>query len=235
MAIADKKAQADAVEAQGETHFWAGNMSDAVASFTRAQELASQAEDRDGERLAAMMLSAAIYDTDPRQANRLAWSALNGFVASGNEYNAARAHLKLAYFAWAEGGLEVARCHCESALPVFQRVADKDNAAIVLNVLGMVARQSGDMDESLSDFRRGPNDFASVHDDLGEWDSTSQIADILLSQHKFGDLAPLYARELQLAQSTSNHAYLASAYLDMAGVDIGNIDTRKLMRTISAA
>jgi CHAT domain-containing protein/predicted negative regulator of RcsB-dependent stress response len=218
MAISDKKAQADAVEAQGETYFWVGNMTDAVASFTRAREFASEAEDRDGERLAAMMLSAAIYDTDPRRANRLTWSALEGFVASGNEYESARAHLKLAYFAGAEGDLEVARCHCESALPVFQRIGDKDNAAIVLNILGMVARQSGDLDESLSDFRRARNDFASVNDDIGELGSIQEIAEILLSQHKYGDLAPLYARELHLAQSTSNHASLAWAFLNLAGV-----------------
>ena len=91
-------------------------MTDAIASFTRARELASEAGDRDGEGLATMMLSEAV-DYDRQQANRLAWSALAGFVESGNEYSAARARLKLAYFASAEGDFEVARCHCESALP----------------------------------------------------------------------------------------------------------------------
>jgi CHAT domain-containing protein len=216
MAISDKKVLADAIEAQGETRFWLGNMSDAVASFTRARELAAEAEDRDGEGVATLMLSGAI--NDPQEANRLAWSALAGFVASGNEYDAARAHWKLAYFAGAEGNFEVARCHCESALPVFQRIADKDNAAITLNILGMVAMQSGDLEESLADYRRARNDFASVHDDIGEFGSITAIADILLSQHKYGDLEPLYARKLHLAQSTSNHAYLAGALLDLAGV-----------------
>ena len=148
----------------------------------------------------------------------MAWSALVGFVESGNEYSAARARLKLAYFASAEGDFEVARCHCESALPVFQRVADKDNAAIALNILGMIARQAGDLEESLSDYRRARNNFASVQDDLGEADSISAIADILFSQHRYGDLESLYVRKLHLAQATSNHALLASALLDLAGV-----------------
>ena len=123
MTLSDKKAEADALEAQGETRLFA-DMADAIASFTRSRELASQAGDRDGEGLATMMLSEAV--DDHQQANRLAWSALAGFVESGNEYSAARAHLKLGYFASAEGDFEVARCHCESALPVFQRIADKD-------------------------------------------------------------------------------------------------------------
>ena len=63
MTISDKKAQADALEAQGETRFWSGNMTDAIASFTRARELASEAEDRDGEGLATMMLSQAVNHT----------------------------------------------------------------------------------------------------------------------------------------------------------------------------
>ena len=216
MSVSDKKAQADAVEAQGEVRFWSGNMADAVASFTRARELASEAGDRDGEGLATMMLSAAI--DDHQQANRLAMSALEGFVESDDKYNAARAHLKLAYFASAAGDFEVARCHCESALPLFQRLADKDNAAIALNILGRVARQSGDLEESLSDYGRAKSDFASVQDGLGEAESISAIADILLSQHKYGDLEPLYLRNLHLAQATSNRAFQASALLDLAGV-----------------
>ncbi len=216
MAISDKKVLADAVEAQGETRFFSGNITDAIASFTRAKELASEAEDRDGEGLATMMLSETIDDR--QQANRLAWSALEGFVESGNEYSAARAHLKLAYLVIAEGNFEVARCHCESALPVFQRIADKDNAAIALNILGLIARQSGDLEESLSDYRRARNHFASVRDDLGEVESISAIAEILLSQRKYGDLEPLYVRKLHLAQATSHHAFLAWALLDMAGV-----------------
>ena len=214
--VSDKRVQADAIEAQGETRFFSYDITNAAASFTRARELASEAGDRDGEGVAAMMLSQAI--NDHRQANQLAWSALEGFIESGDEYDAARAHLKLAYSASAEGDFEVARCHCESALPVFQRIADKDNAAIALNILGMVSRQSGDLEKSLSNYRRAQKDFASVGDDLGEADSISAIADILLSQHKYGDLGPLYARKLHLAQKTSNRAFQAWALLDLAGV-----------------
>ena len=216
MTMSNKKAQADALEAQGEMRFWSGNVTDAITSFTQARELASEAGDRDGEGLATMMLSGAI--DDHQQANRLAWSALGGFVETDSQYNAARARLKLAYLASAGGDFEAARCHCQSALPVFQRIDDKDNAAIALNILGMVARQSGDLEESLSDYRRAKRDFASVQDDLGEAESISAIGEILLSQHKYGDLEPLYLRKLHLAQTTSNRAFLAWAFLDMAGV-----------------
>jgi CHAT domain-containing protein/predicted negative regulator of RcsB-dependent stress response len=218
MTISDKKAQADALEAQGETRFWSGNMTDAITSFTRARELASEDEDRDGEGLATMMLSEAVKAHDHEQANQLAWSALADFIESGNEYNTARARLNLAFFGSGEGDFEAARCHCESALPVFQRIADKDNAAIALNILGMVARQAGDLEESLRDYRRARYDFASVQDDLGEAESISAIADILLSQHRYGDLESLYGRKLHLAQATSNHALLASTLVDLGGV-----------------
>jgi CHAT domain-containing protein/predicted negative regulator of RcsB-dependent stress response len=216
MSISDKKAQADALEAQGETRFWSGNMTDAITSFTQARELASEAGDRDGEGLATMMLSGAT--NDHQQANRLAWSALEGFVESGNTYNAARAHLKLAYFASTVGDFEGARCHCQSALPVFQRIDDKDNAAIALNILGTVARQSGELEQALSDYRRAKSDFASVQDDLGEVESISAIGKILLSQHRYGDLESLYLRKLHLAQATSNRAFFASTLLDLGGV-----------------
>ena len=216
MTIPDKKAQGDAFEAQGETRFWSGNLTDAKTSFTQARELASQAGDLDGERLATMMLSHTIRDH--QQATQLLWSALEGFAESGNQYDAARAHLKLAYRASTEGDFEAARCHCESALPVFQRIGDKDDAAIALNTLGMVDQQDGDLEQSLEHYRRARADFASVQDDLGEFDSISAIADILLSQHRYGELEPLYVRKLHLAQSTSNSAFQAWALLDLAGV-----------------
>jgi CHAT domain-containing protein/tetratricopeptide (TPR) repeat protein len=216
MTIPDKKAQGDAFEAQGETRFWSGNLTDAKTSFTQARELASQAGDLDGERLATMMLSHTIRDH--QQATQLLWSALEGFAESGNQYDAARAHLKLAYRASTEGDFEAARCHCESALPVFQRIGDKDDAAIALNTLGMVDQQDGDLEQSLEHYRRARSDFASVQDDLGELDSISAMADILLSQHRYGELEPLYVRKLHLAQSTSNSAFQAWALLDLAGV-----------------
>jgi CHAT domain-containing protein/tetratricopeptide (TPR) repeat protein len=216
MTISDKKTQADAFEAQGETRFFLGNKTDAKTSFTQARDLAAQAEDSDGERLATMMLSHTVGDT--KEKKQLLWSVLEGYVGSGDQYGAARAHLKLAYLASAEGDFEAARCHCESALPVFQRIADKDDAAITLNILGMVAQQAGDLEESLKDYRRARRDFASVQDDLGEADSISAIADILLSQHQYGDLEPLYVRKLHLAQSTSNRAFQAWALLDLGGV-----------------
>jgi CHAT domain-containing protein/predicted negative regulator of RcsB-dependent stress response len=233
MTLSDMKAQADAFEAQGETRLFLGNRTDAMTSFTKARELASQAGDRDGERLATMMQTHTMADRQQRK--QLLWSALEGFVEAGNQYGAARAHLKLAYVASEQADFEAARCHCESALPVFQRIGDKDDTAISLNTLGMLALKAGDLEESLKDYRRARIAFASVQDDLGELESISAIADILSIQQRYGDLEPVYVRKLHLAQSTSNRAFLASALLDLAGVYVRQHEYKKADETYQRA
>jgi CHAT domain-containing protein len=218
--IPDKKALADALEAQGETRFWSTLMTDAMTSLTRARQLASEAKDRDGEALSTMMLALTINisGSDREQSNLLAWTALDLWVGTGNEYGAARAHMLLAFFAGGEGNFSLAQCHCERALPVFQRIADKDNAAVTLNILGMVARESGDVEASLDSYRRARDDFAAAQDDLGEAESITGMAAVLTSQHNYSGVLPLYVRKLHLAQRTGHRALLASALVDMAGV-----------------
>jgi CHAT domain-containing protein len=213
----DKKALADAVEAEGEAHFWS-DMAAAVAPFTRARQLFAEANDRDGEALASMMLGQAINTADPEQADRLIRTALNLWEKTGNRYGVARAHLALGFFASEAGSFEVARCHCGRALAVFQPIADKDNKATALNILGLVARQFGDMEGSLSDYRRARSDYAAVQDDLGEAESITGMGAALMSQHKYGGLLPLYRLKLRLGQKARNDALVASALMDMAAV-----------------
>jgi len=214
--LLDKKALADAVEAQGETRFWASNIADATASFTRARQLASESNDPEGEALNTMMLAESVTDSDPGQSSRLAWRAIGLWLGTENFYMAARAHMVLAFLAAGTGNFGTAQCHCGEALPVFQRVADKDDAAIALNVMGMLARQSGDVESSLNYYRRARNQFAAAEDDLGEAESITGMADDLVSQHKYQALLPLYTRKLHLAQKTGNRAFFASALVNVA-------------------
>lgn len=214
----DQKALADALEAQAEAKFWSADMAGAIALFTRSRQLFSEVHDRDGEALATMMLAEAINAQDREQSGRLARTALDLWTADGNQYGSARAHIALALFASAMGNFGLAQCRCQRALPVFQRVADKDNEAIALNILGMVARQSGDLETSLGDYRGARSDFAAVHDDLGEAESITGIGAALSSEHNFGELLLLYRRKLRLAEKAGNPALVASALADIGGV-----------------
>jgi CHAT domain-containing protein len=222
--LSDKRVLADVYEAQGEVSFWSANMKDATAKLIRARDLAAQVDDADEQALSTMMLAQTVnLDSGAAAGNheeavRLAWKALRLWLAVGNGYGAARAHLTLGFFASTEGNFRLAQCHCESALPVFRRVADRDNAAIASNVLGMVGRESGDMEASLSDYRQARRDFVAAGDDLGEAESITGIADVLVRQHNYSDLLPLYARKFEIARKTGSHALLASALIDLASV-----------------
>src|SRR5262249_20356277 len=156
--------------------FWSSNMPDAVNSFTRAREIALEANDLATQALSSMMLAQALNASDREQSLRLAWGALNLWMADGDTYDAARAHMVLAFFAGKEGNFRLAQCHWQSALSVFQRVSDRDNAAVASNVLGMVARESGDLDASFASYRRARDDFAAAHDDLGEAEAITGMA-----------------------------------------------------------
>ncbi len=216
-AIPDKTL-ADVVEAQGEVSFWSSNMTDAITSFTRARTLAHDANDVAVEALSSMMLAEALNASDRNQSVHLAWGALKLWLANKDLYGAARAHMILAFFAGGEGNFRLAQCHCEDALPVFQRVADKDNAAIASNILGMVARESGDLDASYNRYLRARNDFAAARDELGEAESIDGMARVLLARRDYANLLPLYDRKLAIAENTGNRALLASALIDLASV-----------------
>jgi CHAT domain-containing protein len=216
--VPDNRALADALEAQGEAKFWSSQMTDAVSLFTRARQIAHDANDPDGEALSAMMLAQAVNAGDRKQSSRLAWDALNLWTGIENPYGAARAHMVLAFFAGGAGNFALAQCHCERALPVFQRIGDKDNEAIARNVLGMVARQSGDLEASLNHYQLARRDFIAAQDDLGEAESITGMAAVLTSQRNYASLLSLYTRKLQLAQKTGNGALSASSWIDIARV-----------------
>ena len=216
--LSDKKTLSDVVEAQGEVSFWSSNMSDAIKSFSRARQLAIDNNDIDNQALSSMMLAQAINANDRDQSFRLAWAALRLWSGNDDAYGVARAHMTLAFLSGKEGNFRLAQCHCESALPVFQKVSDKDNAAIASNVLGMVARESGDLDASLMSYRSARDDFAAAHDDLGEAESLTGLAHILAAREDYDALQELCSRKFTIAKRTGNRALLASALMDQARV-----------------
>jgi CHAT domain-containing protein/tetratricopeptide (TPR) repeat protein len=216
--IPDKRTFAKVLEARGEVEFWSKNPDDALPSFTDARKLASEAGDRDGEALSTMMLAVTIHGSDREQSNQLVQTALDLWTGTRNDYGAARTHLSMAFFAGDEGNFGAALCHCEKALPVFQRISDKDNAAVTLNVLGLVARKSGDMETAMDNYRQARKDFASAEDGLGEAESIIGMADVLVSQKEYGSALPLYARALYLAENTRNEGLVGSALMGTADV-----------------
>lgn len=214
-ASSDQAALAYALEVEGEAQFWAGNTKDASQSLSRARRLASEAGQRRVEAQSMLMQAQIVHTTDPQEAGHLIGAALNIWSGSGDEYEAARANLAMAFFAADEGKFAAAQCHCRKALDVFDRIADRDNAAIGFNILGLVSNATGDADGAERFYRRARNDFMSAEDDLGEAESLIGLTAALVRQNRYSGLMPLYQREIFLGQRTNSPGLLASAHLGM--------------------
>ncbi len=214
-ASSDRAALAYATEVQGEVQFWSGDIPAATKMFTHARQLALEAGDRGVEARSTMMLAQILHATSPEEASRLIHQAMDVWTDTGNRYEVARAHLIMAFFAGDEGKFTSAQCHCREALGAFERIADKDNAAIALNVLGLVANATGDAEAAEDYYRRARNDFSSAQDDLGEAESLVGLNGALAKQNRYQAILPLYRREIYLAQSTKNSGLLASAHLNI--------------------
>lgn len=215
-AQSNPRARADALEVQGEAFFWSGEAPKAVAPLRRARDLFAEAEDDDGQALASLMLAYALGTSDRAESLRLTGDALRLWASRGNLYGVAKARMAFGFYASTSGQFELAQCNCSEAFSVFHKIADKDNEAIALNILGMVAGQSGDVEASLKSYRRARSDFAAVQDALGEAESISGMGLALTSQRNYGALLPLYTRKLHLAQRSGNGALVASCWLDIA-------------------
>jgi CHAT domain-containing protein len=216
--IPDKKTLADVIEAQGEVSYWTSKTPEAIESFTRARELAVESNDVAAQALNSMMLAQALNSSEHQKSTRLAWNALNLWLSNKDAYGAARARLLLGYLASKEEDFHLAQCHCENALLVFRSVSDRDNAATASNILGLVARESGDLDASYASYRRALSDYAAAHDELGEAESVEGLARLLMIRHNYADLLSLYHLKLTIAKKTGYRALVASAFLDLAAV-----------------
>lgn len=214
---ADVRAYERAVEAKGEAEFWAAHVENATSTLTQARQLAAVAEDSDGEALSAMLLAENVHPDDQEAAHRLIANAMDLWDNSGNVYGAARGDLALAYFASREGRYGAAQCESRRALAVFQRVGDNDNAAVAFNVLGMVARRSGDLKEAADNYRRAQTLFVAAKDELGEGEAVSGLMDVSVDRNNATNPG-LYARGLTLAKATKNQALLATALVGTGDV-----------------
>jgi CHAT domain-containing protein len=214
----DARAYERAVEAEGEAEFWSAQVEKATATLTQARQLAAAARDVDGEALSTMLLADNVHPDDREAAHRLIASAMEMWTRSGNLYGVARGNLVLAYFAGREGNYSAAECESKSALAVFERIADHDNAAVAFNVLGMVARSSGDLEAAAEAYRRARKLFVAAKDELGEGDAISGLMDVSVDRNDTSS-PELYVRGLALAQTTHNQALLATALVGTGDVD----------------
>ncbi|MBB5055478.1 CHAT domain-containing protein [Granulicella aggregans] len=217
----DAPAYARAVEAEGEAQFWSGQVGKATASLTRARELAAGAGDMEIEALSAMMLAYNVHPDDPVAARRLLASSMELWSRNGNRYGTARAELVAAYFAGREGDYAAAECAARSALALFERIADSDNAAIAYNNLGMVARNFGDEDAAIVAYTRARRLFAAAGDELGEGDAISGLMELSVASNYLRSAGPeLYARGRAIAKATNGKALLATALVGTGDIDL---------------
>jgi CHAT domain-containing protein/tetratricopeptide (TPR) repeat protein len=214
----DPRTRADALEALGETRFWSSDMDGALESLGQARTLFVEANDSDGQALTLLMLAYARVESDRAEALHLAGDALNRWKSNGDVYGVAKARMALALFASVAGESELARCNCGEAYRVFHAMGDKDNEAIALNISGRVARETGDVQSSLDNYRQARAAFASVQDQLGEAEAINGMGAALTTLRRYQQLLPLYSRKFRLAQQVGNRALMASALLNMADV-----------------
>jgi CHAT domain-containing protein len=226
---ADARAYERAVEAEGEAEFWSAHVENATAILTQARQLAAAAGDSDGEALSTMLLAENVHPDDQEAAHRLIANAMDLWHHNGNVYGAARGDLALAYFAGREGKYAAAECESRRALAVFERVADNDNAAVAFNVLGMVARRSGDLKGAADAYRHAQTLFVVAKDELGEGEAVSGLMDVSVDRNDTTNPG-LYARGLTLAKTTQNKALLATAL-----VGTGDVMLRRNRFTLAQA
>lgn len=214
----DARTRADVRESEGETRFWAGDLDGAVGPLNQARDLFAEVKDDDGKALALLMLGYANANRNRDEAVRLIEDALRLWSSIGNRYGIAKAQLALGFFDNTSGQFARAQCDCAAALKVFHAIADQDNEAIAMNILGKVNRETGDLAASLDYFRRSKTDFARVHDELGEAEAITGMGQALTAMRGYRQLLPLYAEKLRLARRVKSGALQASALASMAEV-----------------
>src|SRR6267142_3655796 len=216
------RVKADILEAQGETYFWKTQWEAAIEPLSRARDLFSLAGDHEGEALSLLMLANAKvgikHDSYRAEAPQHARDALRLWSAAENRYGIARAHAVLAFMAGTSGNFELAQCHCDQALPVFQRMGDKEDEAILLITQGSLAKQTGDVQMSLAYYRKARQTFAGINDREGEIKAITGIGAALTALGQYQRLPPLYSQKLRLAQQTGSQVLVASALMNLAGI-----------------
>ncbi len=211
------KTRAEAQQARGETLLYS-DRAKAAEAFIRARDLFAEAHDSDGEAGSLLKLAEVrAQDGNLAEGLQLAAHSFQLWSSAADAYGMAQARKFLGILAGVSDQFETAQCNYIQVLPVFHAIGDKDNEAIMLNIMGRVARETGDADASLIDYRRARAVFAQADDRLGEVEAITGMGMALEAIHQFQDLLPLYKAKLRLAQQAGNRVLQASALADLAG------------------
>lgn len=216
--LATPQFQAESFEARGEALYNAGKLSESVDFFNRAQALAAEAKDGNGQARALLMSAYAHFHSERGKALQFAGEALKLWSALGDLHGVAEARTALGIFAAATDEFETAQCNYKVSLPVFRSMGDKDNEASVLNGMGFASRATGDVEASLENYTRAKTVFMSVRDRIGTVEAITGIGKALHTMRQYRQLMPLYRMKLRLARQDGNIAQEASALADLAGI-----------------
>jgi CHAT domain-containing protein/tetratricopeptide (TPR) repeat protein len=211
------RTRAEALEARGEA---VQDVDQARGSelFTQAQAAFAEAGDKNGQAEALLMLGYLRFRAEPAEGFRFARQALKLWYSEKNSYGIAQAHKAIAVFATVTGEFEAAQCDYKDALEKFQSIGDKDDEAVVLNEMGYVSHELGDVELSLAQYRRAKAILVSVQDELGLVEAIRGMGKALTAMGQYQQLLPLYTEKLRLAQKNGNPAQIASAWADIASV-----------------
>src|SRR5205823_4398022 len=130
-----RRTQAEALRARGEFLHNSGKLQESVELFDRARALFVEANDANGQAQTLLMLAYAHFPTDRATGIHLAREALRLWNSTGDHYGLAQAQKALGSFAMATDEFETSQCNCKQALSIFRGIGDKDNEAIILNIL----------------------------------------------------------------------------------------------------
>lgn len=227
----DPKAQAAALEAQGEALQSAGEHAASEDCFRRALDL-FPARDDNGRARALWMLAYSTFLADGQHEQGLAQArqAMQLWSGIGDQYGIARARSALGLFAVTRGEFETAECNYQLARDLFHRIGDRDNEASVLNGLGYVNRELGDWQESLELYQNARATFESVQDLFGEHDAVTSVGRALLAMGKHRQALEAYQAGLRVAQRAKDRSLEAVSLADIgeAYATAGNLARAEL-------
>ena len=214
----DQRSQAEALEARGEALESAGEHTKSADCLKRAHALFVAAKDVNGQAQSLLMSAYALFSSGDRmQGLQAAGEALRLWSSRGNHFGVAQARAALGIFAITTGEFETAQCDYSVARPLFHEIGDRDDEAGVLNGLGYVNREMGDLQKSLDYYQSAKAAFADIRDLFGEHEAITGMGKALAAMKKYQQLLPLYRSELRLARRAGNPVLVASALADMAG------------------
>jgi len=214
-----EKAEAEALEARGETLDFSGKHGESAELFARAVQLFAKVNDDNARGESLLMLAFALYANGKQEEGlEAAVQALEVWKALKDTYGLARVRAALGIFAITKGEFEAAQCNYQIAEPLLHTLGNRDEEGSVLNGLGYVSRETGDWQKSLEYYRRASAAFVSVPDLLGQHEAMTGMGKALLASKRYDEVRPHYAAELRLARKSGDIALVASSLGDTAAL-----------------